>query len=164
MDEAWEPVKDFPAYLISDHGRVLNEKSGRILALGANQKGIVTVGLFSRGLQHKRAVSTLVARAFLPSPRHETFNTVINKDGDRQNNFASNLDWRPQWFTVKYHAQFSRRDRMPNLSIADMETGEEFISLWDAATKYGLLVTDIFESMEHQTSVWPTHQRFWRTS
>ena len=161
MDERWEPIKEFPAYLISDHGRVLNEKSGRILALGENQKSLVTVGLFARGIQHKRAVSTLVAKAFLPRPKFETFNSVINKDGDRRNNFAVNLDWRPLWFAVKYHAQFTRRSREANIRIANMDTGEEYVSLWDAAIQNGLLVTDIFESMRNQTHVWPTHQRFW---
>lgn len=162
MEEKWTPIDEFVGYMISDHGRVLNEKTGRILSLSVNQASIVQVGLWSKNMQTRRSVSSLVAKAFLPSPKYDTFDTVINKDGDRHNNFAINLDWRPRWFAFKYHRQFARRGSYHTIAIADMDSGEEFRSLWDAAIKYGLLVTEVMESIDNQTSVWPTHQRFWR--
>jgi NUMOD4 motif-containing protein len=161
--EEWRPINEFYGYSVSDHGRVLNTKSGRIMALTENQKSLVIVGLMRGGIQHKRSVSRLVADAYLPTPEFASFDSIINKDGVRQNNFATNLAWRPRWFTLKYHNQFRHRVMSNSLvPIAEMGTGEEFENVWAAVEKYGLLVNDIIESMRYQTYVWPTHQRFWR--
>jgi len=160
--EEWRPIHEFFGYSVSDHGRVLNTRTGRIMALNENQKSLVIVGLVQGGVQYKRTVSHLVAKAFLPEPPHEAFDSVINLDGDRYNNYAINLAWRPRWFALKYHAQFRNRIAGQGIPIADMETGEEFINVWDAVIKYGLLIQDAIESINHQTVVWPTNQRFWR--
>ena len=160
--EEFRPVQEFQVYSVSDQGRVLNEKTGRILRLSENQKGVVIAGFMRGGVQYKRAVSALVARTFLPRPKLEAFTHTINKDGDRRNNHAENLEWRPYWFSRKYHVQFDHRFEMPEIAVADMQSGAEFASVWDAAMTYGLLVGDILESIDYQTSVWPTNQRFWR--
>lgn len=160
--EEFRPVQEFLVYSVSDHGRVINDKTNRILKLSENQKGVVIVGFMKGGLQHKRAVSTLVARTFLERPKLETFTHVINKDGDRRNNHVSNLEWRPYWFARKYHVQFQYQLQTSGVPIADMETGQVFASVWDAAMAYGLLVGDILEAIDYHTSVWPTNQRFWR--
>lgn len=160
--EEWRPINAFHGYSVSDQGKVLNTKTGRIMSLSENQKAILFVGMIKGGVQYKRAVCLLVADAFLPAPVFPTFDSVINLDGDRHNNFASNLDWRPLWFARKYHQQFIRRVNVRGTPIADMETGEEFFNVWDAAIKYGLLVSEIVMSIENHSVVWPTHQRFWR--
>jgi hypothetical protein len=160
--ENWRPIDEFSGYSVSDQGKVLNNATGRVMRLSQNQRGILLVGLMSKGVQHKRAVNRLVADAYLPPPKYETFSAVINLDGDRHNNWAENLTWRPLWFALRYHSQFRNRENTRGTPIADMETGEEFMNIWDAVVKYGLLASDIFLSIENQTIVWPTNQRFWR--
>lgn len=160
--EEWRPIGEFPDYSVSDQGRVCNTRTGRIMALTENQRSLVIVGLMQKGIQHKRTVSHLVAKEYLPKPQHETFDSIINLDGDRRNNYAINLAWRPRWFALIHQGQFQSRVSGMGTPIADMDTGEEFVNVWDAVIKYGLLVQDILESINHQTIVWPTNQRFWR--
>lgn len=159
--EDWRPIVEFPAYNVSDQGRVANSKTGRIMKLIENQKTILYVGLFDGERQHNRTVSKLVADAYLAAPPLRTFDSIINLDADRHNNFAENLMWRPRWFALRYHSQFIHRAG-PGKPVADMETGEQYMNVWEAAMTHGLLVNDIVQSMQNQTIVWPTHQRFWR--
>jgi hypothetical protein len=158
--EVWSPIDPFPGYLVSDHGRVMNEDTGRYLALLRNQRGIVHVGLMRNGVQHKCSVTTLVARTFLPPPPKPAFDSPINLDGDRANNGVANLLWRPRWFAVKYHQQFRNGVRGFPSPIEDLETGEQFKTSWDAATQYGLIDIHIKVAILNRERVWPTLQLY----
>lgn len=160
--EQWRPIYEFNGYHISDHGQVLNEKTGRVLKLSVNQRGIVYVGLMRNKVQHKRSVAVLVAKRFLAPPPNEAFDAIINLDGDRNNNFASNLNWRPDWFARKYQRQFAYYTHTANQPIVDIDRGIEYFNVWEAASRHGLLVTAVALSLETQEPVWPTRQRFMR--
>src|SRR3954463_11128186 len=122
----FKPIDGFPGYSISSYGRVRNDETDRILALTRNQHGVVQVGLMRDGLQYKRGVALLVARAFLDPPAIETFDTPINLDGDRCNNHIDNLMWRPRWFAVKFHQQFDGHIPKINEPIQEIHTGLRF--------------------------------------
>lgn len=163
VEEQWHQIRDFPDYSVSDYGRIRNDHTDRIMRLSRTQRGQPIVGLVRNGVQHKRAVSRLVAEAFCPRPiaQMETHDTPINLDGDRDNNCAANLLWRPSWFAVKYHQQFrtiSRLNKMPR--IRDTKTGEIFDDMWIPIMRWGLLYNDIVASLVNHTVVWPTMQRF----
>ena len=159
--EEWREIRDFPGYSVSDQGHIRNDETGRILALLRNQQGLYYVGLSKNLVQHKRSVPLLVAEAFLPEPPYETFDTPINLDGDRHNNSANNLEWRPRWFAVKYFQQFHGGYREEVLkSVEEEMTGEWFSKTWVAATKYGLLHRELLVATLNRTDVWPTHQKF----
>lgn len=160
--EEWRPLTEFTGYLVSDHGRVLNDKTGRVLSLSVNQRTIVIVGMMQRGVQVKRAVSHLVANSFLHPPPNESFDSIINLNGDRFDNFAANLAWRPRWFAFKYHRQFAHRIGV-GIPVLDCESGERYKTIWEAAMDNGLLVHDIAEAVRNKSRVWPTRQRFERT-
>lgn len=159
--EEWAPIREFDNYLISNHGRVQNRDTERIMSLTVNQRGIVMAGLFKGGVQYKRSVTRLVANEFLPAPEPRTFDTPINLDGDRLNNHVDNIMWRPHWFAWKYHSQFKRRYvnaiRVP---IMDMKTGDRYADSLDAASKFGLLEEDLVLAILNATFVWPTFQQF----
>lgn len=161
--EHWREIYSFPEYSVSDYGRVRNNLSGHIMTMLRNQQGVTHVGLTKNRTQHKRSVAVLVASAYLPEPPDETFDTPINLDGDRSNNRAVNLTWRPRWFAVKYFRQF-KEDWYKNEAyftpIEDVDTHQTFGSAWEAAIMYGLLVHDIFMSTLRNTRVWPTQQKF----
>lgn len=158
----WEPISEFPGYSVHYEGFVRNDATGRILrsTWTRRQHGMVQVGLMYDGMQYKRGVALLVARAFLEPPALSTFDTPINLDGDRRNNHVSNLMWRPRWFAIKYHRQFYNNVLGFDEPIMDVESGERFHNSLEAATKYGLLDREILTATLNRTYVWPTYQRF----
>lgn len=159
--EDWCAIRSFETYSVSSQGRVRNDKSGRIMALRINNRGIVTVGLVREKIQCKRAVSLLVAKAFLPSPSNRAFDAAINLDGERTNNHVTNLTWRPLWFARRYYLQF--RPEAPRgfqVPVEEVKTKEIFNTSWEAAVKYGLLDREIFIATLNHTFVWPTYQQF----
>lgn len=158
--EAWRIIPEFDRYSVSSDGRIRNDKSDRIMAVNKNQHGTVHVGLIRGRVQYKRSVPRLVAQAFLELPPNDRFDTPINLDGDRWDNRASNLLWRPRWFAISYHQQFLEPPRGIRRPIRDKRTGEEFPNSWIAATTYGLLDREILVATMQRTYVWPTLQRF----
>lgn len=159
--DQWEEISDFPVYLVSDRGLVCNRETGRILAQSINQHGIVNVGLMRDGLQHKRSVAMLVAKAFLRQP-HPRFNTPIHLNGARHHTFVENLMWRPRAFAIAYHKQmeheYSNRIDEP---VVDLDTGERFENSFDAATTHGLLERAVVMSvLNEDVQVFPTGQKF----
>lgn len=163
--EVWEEIWEFPDYLVSTHGRVLNHHTDRVKVSSLNQQGIPNVNLVQNGLQNRRSVSLLVANAFLPRDPRPDFDTPINLDGDRQNNHISNLAWRPRWFAQRYHTQYKRpipwgaRNFEIRLVSAvankDLYPIGEIIPFRDAAMKYGLLERDLMMGCHNKIPVFP---------
>jgi NUMOD4 motif-containing protein len=159
--ELWKPIRTFPEYSVSDHGRVVN-RHGQPMVLMRNQRGVVHVGLMKGGIQFKRAIAPLVAQEFLPPPPNEAFDTPINLNGDRGDNHRENLLWRPRWFAIKYYKQFFNDARGFQSPIEEVETGEQFETSWDAAIRYGLIDVHIKLAILNQQRVWPTQQLYQR--
>lgn len=161
MEELWIPIHGFPGYSISDWGRVVNDKTGRIMSQTRNQQGFLKVGLMQGGRQQTVTVAYLVADNFMPDrPRH--FDTIIHLDGNREHTFAGNLLWRPRHIAVRYHAQFYEDNPKYRIHapIENIETGARFENSWDAATAYGLLEKDIALDLINMRGVRPTGQLF----
>lgn len=164
----WKELYEFPGYSVSSSGVVRNDGRDSVLARLVNNRGVTYVGLFRDGVQHKRAVAPLVAKAFIDRPSSPFFDTPIHLDGDRINTAASNLLWRPKWFAVKYHNQFlTRAPRRPDVPVEELETRVLYPDIWDAVTRFGLIFKDVFNAAWNLTyqdqpyaSVWPTGQRF----
>lgn len=96
INEEWKRVADFPTYEISNLGRVRNS-SGKILKPQKNKiNGYYQIMLHNSTTGQKvklHYLHRLVATYFLPPPLDGQ--TQINhKNGDRQNNTASNLQWK----------------------------------------------------------------------
>lgn len=158
----YEAIPDFPAYMVSDEGTVMNKYTERVLALTVNRSNVVQVGLMRDGKQHKRGVALLVARAFLDPPVPETFDTPIHLDGDYLNNHVDNLMWRPRWFAIKYQMQHNTYSGFPANphKLIEINTKMKFKNSWEATTRFGLLEMDLIMSMSNRTYVWPTYQQF----
>lgn len=160
MREEWKIIERFPAYSVSNLGRIRFDKSGRILRCNENQYGLLQVGLMDEGVQRHRSVPLLVAKAFLPE-LPGPFDTPINLDGDRHNNQVDNLVWRPRWYAVKYNQQFRHPYEFPiNELIMDLKTHEISQNSFDCATRYGLLEEDVVLSIVHRTYCRITFQQF----
>lgn len=99
--EQWKDIDAYEGmYQVSSHGRVrsLDRKDhrgrfwkGRILKQVKIKSGYYQVTLLKIGKQKQIGVHRLVALAFVPN---ENKPKIINhKDGNKTNNFASNLEW-----------------------------------------------------------------------
>lgn len=153
--ELWKPIEDFPNYEVSNEGRVKNVKLDRIMARHINRTGTVYVRLTNNHRPSTRGVSLLVAHAFVPSRYPKWFDTPINLDGDRNNNAAVNLMWRPRWFAIQYHKQFDRETYKFKGNIVLTDTKEIFHTLREPAVKYGLLEKQILVDITNQEGVFP---------
>lgn len=89
--EVWKNIDGFGGYYqISNLGRVKTSK-GNLRALSLTHDGYVKVRLLSGGKDVTARVHRLVAAAFVPNENN--LETVNHKDGNKQNNSASNLEW-----------------------------------------------------------------------
>lgn len=96
--ESWKVIEDFPSYAVSNHGRVRRvvpdklNRPMRELALVVNDKGYYHINLHKDGKQKLVRPHILVADAFIgrrPTQKHQ----VRHLDGNKLNNFVSNLCW-----------------------------------------------------------------------
>jgi hypothetical protein len=162
MQEEWQSLETmgFPGYILSNKGEVRNEKNGHVLKLSSNQFGVVRVGLMKRdeNRQITLSLTRLVARMYVPG-KGPTFNTPINLNGDRTDNRAENLMWRPRWFAVKYFAQFKSKPLL-DVEVCDIETQCEYANSREAAVTNGLLEEDVMKSVVNGDPCFPTWQRF----
>lgn len=85
--EVWKPVKGYKHYEVSNQGRVRN-RFGMILKEMDNGKGYKSVVLTG---QKRVYVHRLVADNFLNNDKN--YREVNHKDGIKDNNDVSNLEW-----------------------------------------------------------------------
>ncbi len=161
--EVWKVLDEFPNYSISSEGRVRNDYYRRLLKISVTRDGTPKVNLSNTiGRYDTRAVRTLVAHMFVPNET-ETFNTPINLDGNKLNNFADNLAWRPRWFAVKYGMQFQD----PNIQVyhnsspvVHVESNTTYPSVYAAGTDRGFLFLQIMQAAFNHATVFPYWEHF----
>jgi len=92
-DENWRLINGFDDYFVSDLGRVISTKSGklRVLVQISNARGYKTVNLHKNSSQNIYSVHRLVLGAFKGKcpEKHEG----SHLDGSRDNNALANLTW-----------------------------------------------------------------------
>lgn len=93
-------IKDFPLYGVYKTGHVVNLNSGRILKPDVNSCGYLRVTLSKNNKQKRVFIHRLVAELFLENKNG--FNQVNHKDGNKQNNCSSNLEWCNQSLNQKH--------------------------------------------------------------
>jgi hypothetical protein len=164
VTEEWRQIAydGFEKYDVSSLGAIQNHKTGRTLSLSTNQYGVVWVGLVDKytGRQKTMVVSRIVADHFVQG-RSKEFNTPINVDGNRKNNAAANLLWRPRWFAVKFFHQFAE-PVVWSSSIVNNDTDFIYEDSREAAQADGLLEVDVMKSVVNGSHVFPTHHTFSR--
>lgn len=90
--EIWKDIEGFEGkYQISTWGRVRNVVTGDHIKPYKNEKGYLKVSLHKDGVGHKKRVNRLVALAFIDNPYGLPM--VNHKDGNKENNSISNLEW-----------------------------------------------------------------------
>lgn len=82
----FEPIKEYPNYLIHRDGRVYNINR-KLFMKPRLDKGYVSIILNDKNM----AIHRLVATQFIPNPENKKI--VNHKDGDKLNNNVNNLEW-----------------------------------------------------------------------
>jgi hypothetical protein len=154
-------IPEFPNYQVSTDGRVFNVRTSRDMTLSPTLNDDLTVGLMKDGIQYRRSVKVLVARAFVPGET-ELFNTPMLLDGDKENLIAENIVWRPRWFSWTYARQFIEPypEWYHNGPIMNVRTEMRYHTIFSAAMIHGSLCEDIYQSLENDTPVFPTGERY----
>ncbi|MEM8674375.1 MAG: NUMOD4 domain-containing protein [Cyanobacteria bacterium P01_G01_bin.67] len=89
--EYWKDIEGFPNYQVSNHGRVKNNRTGKILKPYQTKKGYLTVGFWLNGKKKRLSIHRLVAQAFLPNSNNLPEVNHIN--GCKADNHLCNLEW-----------------------------------------------------------------------
>lgn len=88
--EIWKDIKEYEGlYLVSNYGKVKSKRKQRKPRL--DKYGYPTVSLSKNGIKKHYKIHRLVAIAFLPNEYNKP--TVNHKDGNKENNHVSNLEW-----------------------------------------------------------------------
>lgn len=100
--ERFKNIDGFDGYYISSWGRVYSDKLNDFLKLNSTEKGYLRADLYKNGKPVHKKVHRLVAEAFIPNPGKKP--QVNHKDGNKQNNSVTNLEWVTNQEN-SYHAQ-----------------------------------------------------------
>ncbi len=159
-EEVWKDIRGLKGYSVSSLGDVRNISTNHIIKPQITKNGILYVPLFVNGEKVTRSVKVLVAKAFV-SGRTKVFDTAINLDGDKRNNRADNLVWRPRWHAVKYSRQFLvEYPHGKKGPVQELGEGDIFETIIEAGIVNGVLFRDVFTSCRTANPVFPTKQVF----
>jgi hypothetical protein len=125
--ENYKTIEGFAPYSVSDHGRVKNNKTGRILKY-KHRQGYTLADLSVCGIVSTKTIHQLVARAFIENP--EGKRCVDHIDNDRSNNMVHNLRW----------ATYVENGRNRNLSSVNI-SGVKGVSFQKASQKWQSQIT-----------------------
>jgi hypothetical protein len=92
-DEIYSITEDLRNYSVSNYGNVLNKSTGQTLKHALTPKDGHVVYLVNSGNLKKRkiALHRLVAFIYVNNPKGDPF--VRHKDGNKDNNHYTNLEW-----------------------------------------------------------------------
>lgn len=96
------PLKGFEdRYYIDEDGNVFAQRTCNAIRPYIKRNGYLQVTLYAEDGKHNEYVHRLVGKQFLPNPENKP--EINHKDGNKQNNNYSNLEWSTS-SENKYHA------------------------------------------------------------
>lgn len=159
MAEQWKVIPEFPDYLVSDFGRIWNQRRNREVTPNPNNWGYLKVSFTSARLT--RTVASLVAEAFV-DPMDDLSDCVVILDGDFTHVCAHNLVWRPRQFAWRYSRQLKTQQPLHyrNLPVLNTDRRIEYDSIIEAGMIEGVLFDDIWESTYLGRRPYPHHHKY----
>lgn len=164
VKEEWRPIDGFPAYEVSNLGRIANVYSDVLIQPSKTLQGALKVGLFKDDRQHTRSVKVLVADAFVEGRTH-VFDTPILLDGNQENVVAHNIVWRPRWFAWHYTRQFTYDFEFYKIGpIVELDHDGVVVAVYnntiEVGVTNGLLFEHVWRAIHTREGVFPTRQYF----
>ena len=123
--EIYAPIKDFPNYLITSHGRVFSLKDThdnyrmKEIKQYKGSNGYLCFSASNKSKKKVLSIHRLVAKSFIPNPYNKP--QVNHIDEDKTNNHVSNLEW----VTVKENANHGTRNKRVSKSLKGRTLSEE---------------------------------------
>lgn len=129
----------FSTYDVSEYGVVTRRRDGRVIKHQINHKGYHVVFLRS-GMVKNMRVSRLVALKYIPNPMG--YDEVNHKDGNKDNNHVSNLEWctgeenreHAKKTGLMQYGENHRCARLKEVDVVDIRrrigAGESFKKVW----------------------------------
>ena len=140
FEEEWRPVNGFLLYNVSNYGRIMNLKTGRIMRQYKSQNGYAILTLRRGGEQCPVRVHRIVGEAFCEIPEGYDINQldIDHGDGRKWNNHAYNLEWvtRKENAHRAFNLGLRHAPRMKRIRV--IETGEVYDSIRECARAIGL--------------------------
>ena len=133
MSEEWREIDGFPEYAVSDHGRVMNVTTKRILKLTDNGNGYLYVGLYRNRKQFPRYVHRLVLAAFSETQNLQGLEGN-HKFGDKSDNRIVSLELTTRSENIQHSYRLGLH---PSSKVRIIETQQVFSSISEAARHIG---------------------------
>lgn len=140
-NESWFEVKDFPLYVISSCGRIMNHKTKRLLKQAISANGYYEVNLYKNNKGHTKQIHKLVYCNC--NQDYEVQGFVINhKDGNKLNNNIENLE-KVTYQENNLHAVYTIKTNNCNKPVAQIDKNgfviQEFVSVARAVKETKIL-------------------------
>lgn len=137
-EEIWEPIVEFPAYKISNYGRVKNNNGEVMLPDSSSLYWRYTLsdeGITKRYLSHR-----LVAIHFVPNSENKP--CVNHKNGIKNYNYPPNLEWATHSENTRHALKtgliipvkgLCGKQNARSKPVIQMDLNEHPIKIWDSA-------------------------------
>jgi hypothetical protein len=137
-EERWRPCAGFPAYEVSDHGRVRRVAPssrggylGHAIATTTTARGFVRIALTRGGRQRgSLSVARLVLLSFRPAPPNADALEPHHLDGDITNCALSNLRWQTAERARRSRAARAGKRKSATKTRPCLRCGGHFPSTW----------------------------------
>lgn len=144
-------LKRNPNYLIDEYGNIYSKRFKKLLNPKHNHDGYLRIQIWKNNKCEFVSVHRLVAETFIENPLNKPF--VNHKDGNKQNNHVSNLEWCTQKENIK-HAWSNGLSTHENHSkygkVGQYDKNNKLIAIYDcpsdAAEKTGICYFTILNS------------------
>lgn len=146
MKKEWKSIDGYDGlYEVSNTGEVKSLLKDRLLKPSNTTRGYLEVTLTKNKTHNKFKVHRLVAHAFLINPENKK--CVNHIDGDKHNNFVSNLEWCSD-SENREHAYRRELRKMATQTEVEMYSSDgifinKFNSMSEASRKTGINVGNI---------------------
>jgi hypothetical protein len=146
-------IKNFDGYTVNENGEVVSykKKTPTVLIGGKNRRGYHQIFLRKNGKTIGKMRHRLVAEAFIEKPKDKW--QVNHKDGNKNNNHVSNLEWMTNQENTQHAFDTGLKFGMfgtdnPKTVLDDMEiltikTFLGYMPQWKIAEHYGVTQANI---------------------
>ena len=128
-------IKDYEDYSVTEDGKVFSHIKSIYKKFSKHRQGYYMVGLTKNGKEKKCLVHRLVAEAYVKNPNKYKY--VNHKDGNKNNNISSNLEWvtssENQKHAYKLGLKIPSTKTKNNIIVLDLQTGIYYNSIKEAS-------------------------------